>query len=159
MSAKQPFKPQRMTRAHAALVLSLLLASCSLLESGSGDTLEGGLAKLRETARSVVADPDRRDRFLANCRELESELLDFERYAAEFASEYRRAFTDYDSDAEDLHRLSAAFRERQRASQARFVELHLAMAAAVTGPEWQSLREQETRIIRSMLDAALKGSG
>lgn len=142
-----------------ALALSVLLGSCSLLESGSGDSLEAGFAKLRDTARSVVADPERRDRFLGKCRELETELVDFERFAADFVTEYRRVFTDYDSNQDDLRRLTEAYRERQRASQERFVELHLAMARAVTGPEWQTLQKQEAKIIRSMLDNALRESG
>ena len=154
----QPFIPQRMPRSLAGLVLSLLLASCSLLESGSGDTLEAGFADLRDTARSVVADPERRDRFLAKCRDLEAELLDFENYAAEFVTEYRRAFTDYDSNQDDLRRLSVAFRECQRVSQERFIELHLDMANAVTAHEWQTLQKQEAKIIQSMLDAALAGA-
>ena len=159
MSALRCRNLDRVPGGLAALALSLLLGSCSFLGIGSVDTLEAGFADLREAARSVVADPERRDRFLANCRELEAELLDFESYAAEFVTEYRRAFTDYDSDKDDLRRLSAAFRERQRASQERFIELHLAMAQAVTGPEWQTLQKQEARIIQSMLDNALGGSG
>lgn len=142
-----------------ALALSLLLGSCSFLGFGSGVTLAEGFSDLRETARSVIAEPGRRDRFLAHCEALESELLDFERFATEFVAGYRQAFTDHDASQDDLRRLSAAFRKRQRASQQRFVELHLAMAGAVTEREWQSLQKQEARIIESLLVAATRESG
>jgi hypothetical protein len=142
-----------------ALTIGLLTASCSLLESGTGDTVPEGFTRLRDTARSVIGDPVRLEHFLARSEEFEAELLDFERYANEFAGEYRSAFTDYNSSQRDLRLLSEAFRERQRTAQGRFVELHLAMAESVTESEWRSIRKQEARIIESMLNAAIEGSG
>lgn len=142
-----------------ALTAGLLAADCSFLKSGSGDTVQDGFAKLRAAARSVVVEPDRLNLFLAHSEELEAELLEFERYARDFAAEYRHAFTDYDSDQDDLRRLSVAFRDRQRAAQQRFVALHLAMAGTVTRSEWRSIQDQEARIIESMLNAALEETG
>jgi hypothetical protein len=141
-----------------ALTIGLLTASCSFLESGTGDTVPEGFTRLRDTARSVIEDPVRLEHFLARSDEFEAELLDFERYASEFAGEYRGAFTDYNSSQLDLRRLSEAFRERQRAAQRRFVELHLAMAGSVTETEWRSLRKQEARIIEGLLNAAIEGT-
>lgn len=143
----------------AALALGLFLGSCSYLDFGSKEALPEGFARLRDTAHSVITDADRRDRFLAHCQALESEFVDFEQYATEFAARYREAFTDYDAGQDDLRRLSAAFRERQQASQERFVELHLAMAGAVTGREWEALGKQEARIVESLLHVATSGSG
>lgn len=159
MSASRPGKPVRTADRLLLPLLSLLLGSCSFLGFGPGATPAEGFADLRDAARTVIADPGRRDRFLAHCEALESELVDFERYAAEFAAGYRQAFTDHDVGQDELRRLSAAFRERQRASQQRFVELHLAMAGSVTEREWQTLGKQEARIIESLLNAATRGSG
>jgi len=159
MCALRRGTPVLITGRLLTLALTLLLGSCSLLDLGrGGTTLAEGFADLRETARSVIAEPGRRDRFLAHCEALESELLDFQSYATEFAAGYRRAFTDHDVGQDELRRLGAAFRERQRTSQKRFVELHLAMAGAVTGREWQSLQKQEAKIIESLLDAATRKS-
>ena len=159
MSTLPSTRCQRLAGCLLALTIGLLTADCSFLESGSGDTLQEGFAGLRDTARSVIVDPARLDRFLAHSEALETEFLDFERYAKEFAAEYRRVFTDYDSDRSDLLRLSQAFRRQQRAAQERFVELHLAMAGSVTEREWQSIQQQEARIIESMLDAAVRETG
>ena len=159
MSASRPGKPVRMVGRLLLPALGLLLGSCSFLGFGPGVTLAEGFANLRDAARTVIADPGRRDRFLAHCEALESELVDFERYATEFAAGYRQAFTDHDVSQDELRRMSAAFRERQGASQQRFVELHLAMAGSVTEREWQTLGKQEARIIESLLNAATRGSG
>lgn len=159
MSALRPGKPARMAGRLLVPAVALLLGSCTFLGLGQGPTLAEGFADLRETAQSVIAEPARRDRFLAHCEALESELVEFQGYATEFAAGYRRAFTDHDVSQDELRRLSAAFRERQRASQQRFVELHLAMAGSVTEREWQTLRKQEARIIESLLNAATRGSG
>jgi len=159
MSALHRGKPVQMAGRLSALALSLLLGSCSFLGFGPRATLAEGFADLRDTARSVIAEPGRRDRFLIHCEALESELVDFERYVTDFAAGYRQAFSDHDVSQDDLRRLSAAFRERQQASQKRFVDLHLAMAGSVTEREWQSLQKQEARIIESLLAAATGESG
>ena len=152
-------KSVRVANVLATLVMGLFLGSCSYLGFGSEESLPDGFARLRDTAQSVIADADRRDRFLAHSRALESELLDFEQYATEFAARYRETFTDHDASQEDLRRLGAAFRDRQRASQDRFVELHLAMAAAVTEREWEVLGKQEAKIVESLLHVGTRGSG
>lgn len=159
MRAWQPRKSVWLVGRLGVLALGLLLGSCSLLETGSPVTLAEGFAELRETAQVVIAEPGRRDHFIAHCQALEAELLDFERYATDFAVDYRRAFTDYDTDQDELHRLSTAFRERQRVSQQRFVVLHLAMAESVTDQEWRSLRKVEAKIVESLLDRPTGASG
>jgi hypothetical protein len=136
---------------------ALLLASCGFFKTSTTDILRTGFADLQVTARGVIADPARRDKYLQYSESLESELLEFERYAADFIDDYRLAFKDHGTQQAELRTLSAAFRERQREMQDRWVELHLAMAATVTAEEWQPLSKIEARIIESLL-AATPGS-
>jgi len=136
------------------LACCVLLTSCNRLKPATGDVLQAGFADLRSTAQNVIVDPARREVYLEHCQALESDLMAFERYAAGFIDGYRQAFTDYAVDQRALAELSAAFREQQQVMQTRFVELHLAMAGAVTPQEWQPLAAKETRIVESLLQAA-----
>jgi hypothetical protein len=135
------------------LAAVLLLTSCSNFQPSSRDIVRAGFTELRATAVAVIADASRRDLYLEHSRQLESELLAFETYAAGFIEDYRRAFTDYATDATELEQISAAFRQRQRATQDRFVELHLAMADTLIETEWPPLSRQEVQIIQSLLRA------
>ena len=138
----------------AALGLCLLLTACNWPKPATGEVLQAGFADLRATAETVIGDPGRRGIYLEHCRAMESELMAFERHASGFVDGYRRAFTDYAADRHALAELSVSFRERQQATQTRFVELHLAMAAVVTPEEWQPLAQQESKIFESLLKAA-----
>jgi hypothetical protein len=148
-------KGRRRVRAHAQ-------TRTAVTQNAAADTLyhpvgHSVVAGLQVTARGVIADPARRDKYLQYSESLESELLAFERYAADFIDDYRLAFKDHGTQQAELRTLSAAFRERQREMQDRWVELHLAMAATVTAEEWQPLSKIEARIIESLL-AATPGS-
>ena len=154
-------KPHRKLFRHsgplAALGLCLLLTSCNWPKPATEDVLQAGFADLRTTAQTVIGDPARRDVFLDYSRAMESDLLAFEHYAAGFVDEYRHAFTDYAADRRTLAELSAGFRERQRAMQERFVQLHLAMAGAVTPEEWKPLSRREAKIYESLFKVATGG--
>jgi len=139
------------------LVSGLWTASCSQPQPATADILRSGFTELRTGARAVIADPDRRETFIELSRQLESELLAFDDYAAGFIDDYRESFADYAAPQSLLSERSEAFRRRQRAMQDRFVDLHLAMAAAVTAQEWRLLSENEAEIIQRLLSSAQGG--
>ena len=138
-----------------AAALFLGSSTCTQIPPTTADILRSGFTELRVTARAVIADRQRRDVYLQLSYEMESELQAFDDYTAAFMPEYRAAFTDYAVEARELRERGEAFRQRQRAMQDRFVELHLAMASTTTPPEWQSLSRQEAKIIESLLNAAI----
>ena len=146
-------KERLVVRLFVLPAISLLLASCGFMKPSTADVLRAGFADLRATAQGVIADPARMDTYLQYSESLESELMDFERYAADFIVDYRLAFTDHGTGQAKLRTLSAAFRQRQSEMQDRWVELHLAMAATLTAEEWQPLSNGEARIIESLLEA------
>ena len=137
----------------AGLVLCLTPPSCMPVRPTTADILESGYAELRGLADSVISDESRRKTYQDLSRELESDLLAFNEYAAEFAGSYRAAFTDYAVGPDELRERSEVFRQHQRAMQDRFVEFHLAMAGTVTAEEWQALSPREAKIIESLLNA------
>ncbi len=110
---------------------------------------------MRALADSVIADEARRKTYQDLSRELESDLLAFDEYAAGYGDGYRAAFIDYTVGPEELRERSETFRRHQRAMQDRFVALHLAMAGAVTAEEWQALSPREAKIIESLLDTTV----
>jgi len=136
------------------LACCLLLTSCNRPKPATGDLLQAGFADLHATAEGAISDPARLEIYLEYCGVLESDLIAFEHYATGFVDGYRQAFTDHATDSQRLGELSAAFRQRQQAMQTRFVELHLAMAGALTPEEWQPLSRQESKIVESLLMAA-----
>ena len=139
------------------LALSLVLGSCGSTKPGAPEVLHTGFDKLRATAQANIADSERRDTYLRLAVNMQVELLAFEKYAAGYVEEYRRAFTDHATDAEALRQLTSEFRARQRKTQDRFVELHLAMADSVTEQEWPALSKQETAMVEQLLKAAQGG--
>lgn len=150
--------PQRKVSFLFSLLVTLgccvLLASCNWPKPAKRDVLQAGFADLRATAETVIADPARRELYLQRCQAMESDLLAFEHYAAEYVKGYRQAFTDYATDQDTLAEWSTAFREQQEIMQTRFVQLHLAMADGVTAEEWQPLAAKETRIVELLLKSA-----
>jgi hypothetical protein len=136
------------------LAAGIFFPSCSTVPPSTDDILRAGFTELRASAAAVITDAARRDLYLEHCRQLESELLAFEKYTAGFVDRYRLAFTDYAADQAELAKLSETFRQRQRTVQERFVELHLAMAGTLTETEWRPLSKQQAKIIESLLKAA-----
>mgnify|MGYP001815273788 FL=1 len=159
MPNQRSFKVALLAGLFSCLAAGLVFVSCSTIPPSTGDILRAGFTELRATAVAAITDASRRERYLEHSRQLESEMLAFESYAAGFVDEYRLAFTDYATDAAELERLSAAFRQRQRATQDRFVELHLAMAGTLTETEWRPLSKQESKIIESLLRATPGSKG
>lgn len=151
--AQPPHRMRLMTRFFTLPAIVLLLASCGFMKSSTANVLREAFADLRSTAQGVIADPNRRDRYLQFSESLESELMAFERYAANFVDDYRLAFTNHGADQAELRKLSATFRDQQREMQDRWVELHLAMAATLTAEEWQPLSISEARIVEGLLNA------
>ena len=145
--------PIRVMRVSIAASVCLGLGFC-VTQPSAQEVLGGQFDELRTLAGNVITDADRRDAYVRQARDLENEIENFGRYTGDFLAEYQSAFTDHSVGEARLTELTGEFRERQRSSQQRFVDLHMAMASTLTEEEFAGLARRERKLVEALRDAA-----
>ncbi len=146
-------RPTRVLLGFIASSVCLILGSCAT-EPSPPEVLGGQFDELRALAGNVITDDDRREAYVRQTRDLENEIENFGRYTGDFLAEYQSAFTDHSVGEARLTELTGEFRERQRSSQERFVDLHMAMASTLTEEEFARLARRERKLVEALRDAA-----